>query len=107
MDNNYLTQLTKDTSLFLAPVLPYLYKAGEEASKEAGKQIGGAVWEKAKALWKILNYKIEFKPQLKNSVEDIIENPEDDDALASFRLHLKKLLKSDDELTHQIGRAHV
>ena len=46
---------------FLAPILPFLLKGGEEAAQEVGKEIGLDAWEKAKAIWSKLKPKIEAK----------------------------------------------
>ncbi|MEJ5241594.1 MAG: hypothetical protein WHS87_10390 [Anaerolineales bacterium] len=53
MDPQLLQQLTT----FLAPFLPYLLKMGEKAAEEAGKRLGEAAWEQAKALWEKLRRK--------------------------------------------------
>ena len=44
---------------FLAPILPFLLKGGEEAAQEVGKEISLDTWEKAKAIWGKLKPKIE------------------------------------------------
>jgi hypothetical protein len=46
-----LAQTAAQLVQFLAPFLPYLLKAGEEAAQEAGKKFGADAWEQAKALW--------------------------------------------------------
>lgn len=45
-----IATLAKEMTLFLTPVLPYLFKAGEKAAEEAGKKLGGDAWERAKGL---------------------------------------------------------
>jgi len=49
--------LAQQLTAFLAPLLPYLLKAGEKAAEELGKKAVGGVWEQAKALWARLREK--------------------------------------------------
>lgn len=93
---------------FLIPFLPYLLKAGEKASEEAGKKIGekfgGGAWEKAKSLWAKLSPNVEAKASAIEAASDVAKDPEDQDAIASLRLQLKKLLNEDSTLSIEIAR---
>lgn len=89
---------------FLTPFLPFLLKAGEQAAAEAGKLFGKDAWEKAKALWNKLHPKVEAKPAAKEAIKDAADHPEDEDVQAALRVQLKKLLKEDSDLTHEINR---
>jgi hypothetical protein len=94
--------LARDVTTFLVPVLPYLLKSGEEAAKEVGKNVGGEVWSLAKALWSTLSPKVETKPAAMEAAQDSANAPGDDDAVASLRVQLKKLLTDDPDLAAKI-----
>jgi hypothetical protein len=98
-----VSELARDLAVFLAPFLPYLTKLGEQASEEAGKSLGAEAWQRAKALWARLSGGVEGKPALKEAAGDVTEDPADEDARAAFRLQIRKLLASDEELAGAIG----
>ena len=62
MDVHTITQLAHDTAVYLAPMLPYLVKAGEGAAGEVGKKSTTAVWERGQAIWQKLHPKLESNP---------------------------------------------
>ncbi len=99
-----IAALAKDVALFLTPFLPYLLKAGEKAAEEAGKELGGDAWERAKGLWSRLRPQIEAKPSAQEAVTDAAAAPHDEDAQAALRLQLKKLLAESEELAREIGQ---
>ena len=82
----------------LTPALPYLLKAGEEAGKEAAKKLGADGWEKAKELWGKLRPAVEAKPLAAGAADEAAAAPEDTDAVAAFRLQLRKILGADEDL---------
>lgn len=90
--------LAKDAIALLAPALPYLVTAGNEAVKEAGKKIGGDALDYAKTLW----VKLRAKPALQASINDVVAAPKDEDAQAQLRLQLKKLLADDKEFANEL-----
>jgi hypothetical protein len=90
-------------TLYLAPFLPYLLKASEKAAEEAGKKIGEESWNKAKAIWGKLRPKVEIKPSALEAIEDVGKSPGDEDALASLRQQLKKLLAGDSSLMAEMS----
>ena len=96
--------LSKDIVVFLTPFLPYLLTMGEKAAEEAGKKFGADAWERAKTLWDKLRPKVEAKPAAQDAAQNVAETPNDEDALASLRLQLKKLLSEDQSLTEEITR---
>ena len=96
--------LAKEVTPFLAPFLPYLLKAGEEAAKEAGRKFGADAWERAKTLWARLRPRVEASPAAKEAVLDAAATPDDADALAAFRHQLKKLLAEDEALAAEVAR---
>jgi len=99
-----IATLAKDVTLFLTPFLPYLLKAGEKAAEEAGKELGGDAWERAKGLWSRLRPQIEAKPTAQEAVTDAAAAPHDEDAQAALRLQLKKLFTENEELAREIER---
>lgn len=86
----------------LIPFVPYLTKVGEKAAEEAGQQFGQKTWAWAQQLWDLLRPKAEEKPSLKEAIEDVSQQPENDDAQASLRNQLKKLIQSDPDLAAQL-----
>lgn len=108
--------LANQLTLFLTPFLPYLIKAGEKAFEKAGEQVGTKLvpdlgkeaWERAQAVWAKLRPKVESRPALQEATQDVANKP-DEDATASLRLQLKKLLADDaplaGELSQLIGEA--
>ncbi len=99
-----IAMLAKDVAAFLTPFLPYLLKAGERATEEAGKKLGGDAWEKAKALWGKLRSKVEAKPAAREAVQDVAAAPKDGDAQAALRLQLRKILSEDEELAAEVAQ---
>ena len=99
-----IATLAKEVALFLTPFLPYLLKAGEKAAEEAGKELGGDAWDRAKGLWSRLRPQIEAKPAAQEAVTDAAAAPHDEDAQAALRLQLKKLLTENEELAREIGQ---
>ena len=108
-------QLPAQLVQYLAPFLPYLLKgvklAGQEAVKKLGEKAGEQGFDHAKALWEKLRPKVEAKPAALEAVQDVATRPDDEDALAALRLHLKKLLAEDlslaEELAHLLAQARA
>jgi hypothetical protein len=106
-----IATLAKDLAVFLVPFLPYLVKAGEKAFEKTGEQIGEKLipdlgketWERAQALWSRLHPKVETRPALQEATKDVALKP-DDDAVASLRLQLRKLLMEDTTLAEELSR---
>ncbi|GAB1537522.1 hypothetical protein NUACC21_01670 [Scytonema sp. NUACC21] len=97
--------LAKDLTEFLTPVIPFLVETTERvAAGEAIKRLGAAGWEQAKALWEKLKPSIEAKPNLQEAVQDVAQNPKDEDAQVSLRHQLTKLLKQDAVLAAEIAK---
>lgn len=88
----------------LAPVLPYLVKAGEQAAGEVGKIAAGVAGEKIKALWGRIWSKMDGKPAAQEAVQELVKNPDDADAQGAFRLQLRKLLADDADLLADVAR---
>lgn len=88
----------------LAPLLPYLLKAGEKAAEETGKKIGGDTWEWAKDLWSRLRPKVEAKPAALEAAREVGLTPDDPDIQATLRVQLKKLFDEDQGLAEEAER---
>lgn len=89
---------------FLAPFLPYLLKVGGIAAEGAINKFGSDSWDKAKNIWAKLSPKLEVKPAAQEAASDVAKDPQDNDAIASLRLQLKKLLNEDSTLANEIAR---
>lgn len=89
---------------FLAPFLPSLVKAGEKAVEKAADAVSDEAFKYAKALWDKLKPGVEAKPAAKEAAEEVATHPDDDDALASLRLQLRKLLEQDQGLADDLAR---
>jgi len=86
----------------LAPILPWLVKAGEKSVEEIGKKVGESSWNFAKKIWSRLSPKLNANPVAKEAVADVVQNPKDEDSIAAFRGQLKKLLISDPSLAREL-----
>lgn len=89
---------------FLAPFLPSLIKAGEKAVEKAADAVSDEAFKYARALWDKLQPGVEAKPAAKEAAEEVATHPDDDDALASLRLQLRKLLEQDQGLADDLAR---
>ena len=87
----------------LAPLLPYLLKAGEKVAEETGKAVTDQSREWAKSLWTKLRPKVAAKPAALEAAQDVAQSPEDKDAQAAFRQQLKKLLTEDQSLAEEVS----
>ena len=88
----------------LVPLLPYLLKAGEKAAEETGKTVGGQSLEWAKSVWTKLKPAVEAKPAALEAAQDVAESPADEDAQATLRRQLRKLLTEDQSLAEEVSR---
>ena len=99
-----IVTLANSVTTALVPLLPYLLKAGEKAAEETGKTVAGQSWEWAKSLWTKLKPKVEAKEAALEAAHDVALAPEDQDAQATFRQQLKKLLAEDQSLAEEVSR---
>ena len=86
----------------LAKAMPYLVKGGEKAAEKAEKELGRETWEQAKGLWGKLAPATEKTPLAAYAAAELAEAPDDEDARASLRLQLRKLLKADSSLVEAV-----
>jgi hypothetical protein len=98
-----VSQLAQTLTLTLAPCLPYLLKLSDKAAEEAAKHVGVDVWERAKLLWSKLHPTISDKPTALEAVHDVANASQDEDAIASLRLQIKKLLTENEPLARQVA----
>jgi formylglycine-generating enzyme required for sulfatase activity len=105
-----LTLLAAAFTELLAPLVPFLLKAGEKAAEGAGEKIGADALERAKAVWR----QVKAKPDATKAAREVAKAPGDDDAKAALRLQLRKLLAADLDLAGEVeallaaaGRAGV
>lgn len=99
-----IVALAGSVTTVLAPLLPYLLKAGETAADEAGKAIAGQSWEWAKSLWTKLKPKVEAKEAALEAAQDVAESPKDEEAQLALRRQLTKLLTKDQSLAEEVSR---
>jgi hypothetical protein len=99
-----VAELAQSLTYILAAFLPYLLdKVGDAVAEVAVEKSLGSAWESAKALWGMLRARIEARPAAQEAVEDVAQNPSDEDAQAALRLQLKKLLAADTTLATEVG----
>jgi len=96
--------LASQFTSFLAPLLPYLLKAGEKAAEEVGRKLVGEAWEGFQALWGKLRPKVEARPAALDAVQEVAAHPQDEDAQAALRLQLRRLLSEDPALADEVAR---
>jgi hypothetical protein len=99
VDISSLAQLATE---WLVPWLPVLTKPGEAALQEAAKKAGADAWETAKTLWAKLAPAAAASPALHTAISEVSNAPEDRDAVAAFRLQLRKVL-ADGELAREMN----
>ncbi len=96
MDAQSIQQLTT----FLAPFLPYLLKMGEKAAEEAGKKLGEAAWERAKALWE----KLRRKKNVEQVAQTAAALPNNAALGEALRAEIARALQEDADLRAEIAR---
>lgn len=89
---------------FLVPFLPFLLKAGEGAAEQASEQFGAETWSQANAIWSKLQPHVEAKAAAQEAVQDVAQNPEEDDLKIVLRVQLRKLLEQDPDLATAIAQ---
>lgn len=87
---------------FLVPFFPSLLNLGTKAAESAASKFGTDAWEKAKNLWVKLCPKVEAKPLAKGAVQELAQNPDDEDARETLTKQLQKILEADPTLAGEI-----
>jgi hypothetical protein len=79
----------------LAPALPVLMGLGQKAIDKGAEKLGekGAEGLVGK-MWQMLKPKVEAKPAAIEAAADVAKAPDDEDAIASLRQQLKKILEA-------------
>lgn len=89
---------------FLAPFLPYLVRKGEAVADKAIDALGGAAWERARALWGKLRPRIEEKEAAREVADAVAANPDDEAARGALQFQLRTLLEGDPALADELER---
>jgi formylglycine-generating enzyme required for sulfatase activity len=93
VDIDVIAQLASQVAGFL---IPYLVKGGEAFAGETGKKLAESLWEKFKP-------KVEAKEAAKEALQDLKATPQDEDAQASLRQQIKKILMEDPTFANEIS----
>jgi hypothetical protein len=91
--------LAQQLAPILAPVLPYLLKStatvGKDAAKKAlGNKFVEDKWNKATAVWKILQAEVEKKPEVAKELGEVIQEPNDPRTETILSWQIEKILKA-------------
>jgi hypothetical protein len=97
-----IVTLTTALVALLAPLLPFLIKAGEKSVEEIGKKVGESAWNFAKKIWSRLTPKINASPTAKEAVNDLVKHPKDGDYFVAFKVQIRKILESDPSLAKDL-----
>lgn len=87
---------------FLAPLLPFLLRKGEQVAGEAVDKVGAAVWERAQAVWGRLAPRLAGDAGAERALEAVAHDPGDDTAKAALQFQLRELLDSDQVLAQEL-----
>jgi len=71
---------------------PYLVEGGKAAAKKAGEALVAAI-----------ERRFEDKPAARESLDDMKNDPQDDDFQAALRVQLKKTMKADEEFAVELA----
>lgn len=93
--------LAQTVTALLAPALPILVKIGDGALSKIGSDIS----DQTKTLWVKLRPSLQAKASAQEAMADVVNAPNDEDAQASLRQQIKKILKEDTELAAEIAQA--
>jgi hypothetical protein len=89
---------------FLAPFLPYLVRKGEAVADKAIDTLGGAAWERARAMWGKLRPRIDEKEAAREVVDAVATNPDDEAARGALQFQLRTLLEGNPALADELDR---
>jgi formylglycine-generating enzyme required for sulfatase activity len=101
-----IVPLAEAVAATLAPVLPYLVKAGgkaaEAAAGEVGKAAGGGVSAKLKELWERLRPEVEARPAADEAATDVAGAPEDEGGRVAWGRQVRKILEANPALAQEL-----
>jgi hypothetical protein len=98
-----VSELVKQLTPILIPLLPYLGKLGDGVVDGAGELVAAGTWERVKSLWSKLQPKVDGKPSAKEAVQKVIARQDDPRARGNLELELEDLLKADGALASQVA----
>ena len=93
-------EIARQIAQFLAPFLPYLLKAGEQAAEEAGRQLGAAAWELVQALWA----RLRRKKNVEQVAQTVAALPDNQALREALREEIARALAEDPALAQEMTR---
>ncbi|MBP2706882.1 hypothetical protein JOL79_24035 [Microbispora sp. RL4-1S] len=87
---------------FLAPLLPYLVKAGEKVGDLAAEKAGQEAFGIAQRIWAALRPKVDGKEAAAEAVADVARDPDDEESRTVLKIQLRKLLAEDPDLASRV-----
>jgi hypothetical protein len=99
-----ISVLAQQAALFLAPFIPYLIKGGIETAKGAAGKVGELATEKGLTIAQSMWSKLSKHEEVKKAAETVAELPDDADAQAALRLHIKLAIAADPALVEILER---
>lgn len=88
----------------LGPALPFLTRAGERVTAQAGEVLGHQAWEHAQRLWERVAGAVAARPAAQEAVDDVATDPQDAEAAVALVRQLRKILQSDPALAREVER---
>ncbi|GAA3446535.1 hypothetical protein [Planomonospora venezuelensis] len=85
---------------YLAPLLPQLLNIAAGTGDGGGQEGPGF----GQRIWERLRGRVEERPAASEAVNDVAENPDDEELRTVLKVQLKKLLAEDPGLAAEIGR---
>lgn len=99
-----ITVLARDIVDSVAPAVPFLVETGERViAAEAIKRVGAAGWALAQNLWARIYPQIARLPEAQGVLQDLAQDPDDEDTRGALRQQLKKLLAEDSSLVTELA----
>jgi hypothetical protein len=102
MEGLDLTALASGTVALLAPLMPFLVQAGEEATKQAAQQFGKGAWERGSALWAIVRPALNRNPAALHAAGELARQDGDLERQV-LTAHLLAMLKEDAPLASRLA----
>jgi hypothetical protein len=86
----------------LSPAMPYLLGMAEEAGGEFSRRAGGAMLDRAEALWTKLRGPVEAKRAAREAALDLAADPDRRDARQVLTWQLEQLLEAQPHLADEL-----
>jgi hypothetical protein len=100
-----IAQLAEQAAATLAPLVPFLVKAGEGAAGEMGSHLATEAWKKAKQAWARLSPVVAADPRAHAALRDLQADPDDSLLQAQLQAQLRRLLLEDHALAADVYTA--